>query len=100
MSARDRHRAPGGPLGVGEAEALAEFMAAFSTASRIRLLYALLGIEQTVEELAAVTTLSATVVSQQLRVLRLLRLVRCRRDGRHMRYRLFDEHVAELLAAV
>ena len=73
---------------------------AFATASRLRLLYALVSVERTVEELATTAGLSSTVVSQQLRVLRLLRLVQARRDGRHMRYRLFDDHVADLLAAI
>lgn len=94
------HTPPSAPLGSDEAENLAEFMAAFSTGSRLRLLYALLGVERTVEELAQASELSTSVVSQQLRVLRLLRLVRARRDGRHMRYRLFDNHVVDLLAAI
>lgn len=75
-------------------------MAAFATPSRLKLLFALIGTELTVEELARATILGETVVSQQLRVLRLLRLVAGRREGRHVRYRLFDDHVAELLAAV
>ena len=79
---------------------LPKFMAAFSTASRLRLLFALSTVERTVDELAKATTLSSSAVSQQLRVLRLLHLVRARRDGRHMRYTLFDDHVADLLAAI
>jgi ArsR family transcriptional regulator, nickel/cobalt-responsive transcriptional repressor len=75
-------------------------MAAFATPSRLKLLFALIGVERTVEDLARATALGETVVSQQLRVLRLLRLVARRREGRHIRYRLFDDHVAELLAAV
>ena len=75
-------------------------MSAFSTPSRLKLLYALLGVERTVEELAVSTLLNPNVVSQQLRVLRLLRLAAGRRDGRHIRYRLFDDHVADLLAAI
>jgi len=75
-------------------------MAAFSAPSRLRVLFALAGMERSVEELSDVTCLSPNAISQQLRVLRLLRVVQARRDGRHMRYRLFDEHVADLLAAV
>jgi len=88
------HQAPGGYLPDLEANALAEAMSAFSTPSRLKLLYALLGVERTVEELAASTQLTPNVVSQQLRVLRLLRLGAGRRDGRYIRYRLFDDHVA------
>jgi ArsR family transcriptional regulator len=87
-------------MSVEEAEQIAEFMAAFSAASRLRVLCALSGMERSVEELAEVTGLSPSAVSQQLRVLRLMRVVQARRDGRHMRYRLFDDHVADLLAAV
>jgi ArsR family transcriptional regulator len=87
-------------LGPDEAEGLAELMTAFGTGSRVRLLYGLYGVERTVEELAAATDLTPSVVSQQLRVLRLFRLVKGRRDGRHVRYRLYDDHVADLLAAI
>jgi DNA-binding transcriptional ArsR family regulator len=83
-----------------EAEVLAESMTAFSTQSRLKLLYALMGVERTVEDLAAATSLSPNVVSQQLRVLRLLHLASGRRFGRHIRYRLYDDHVADLLTAI
>ena len=75
-------------------------MTAFATASRLRLLYALYDVERTVEQLAGATQLTASVVSQQLRVLRLFHLVKGRRDGRHVYYRLHDDHVADLLAAI
>jgi DNA-binding transcriptional ArsR family regulator len=88
------------PLPDSEAEELAQAMAAFATASRLKLLYALIGVERTVEDLTDATRLSPNVVSQQLRVLRLLRLASSRRDGRHIRYRLYDTHIVELLAAI
>jgi ArsR family transcriptional regulator, lead/cadmium/zinc/bismuth-responsive transcriptional repressor len=94
------HLPPSRPLDAEEAERLAEIMSAFGTASRVRLLFALYGVERSVEELADATDLPARAVSQQLRVLRLFRLVKSRRDGRHIRYRLADDHVADLLAAI
>lgn len=100
MPRPDDHTPRSVPLSPSEADHLAEFMAAFSAPSRLRLLYALTGVERSVEQLAEVTQLSPGAVSQQLRVLRLLHLVQARRDGRHMRYRLHDEHVADLLTAV
>lgn len=100
MPGREQHGSPSRPLTGQEAEDLAELMTAFATASRLRLLYALYGVERTVEELASATELAPSVVSQQLRVLRLFRLVKGRRDGRHVRYRLYDDHVADLLAAI
>jgi DNA-binding transcriptional ArsR family regulator len=100
VPSREDHPAPSRPLSGQEADDLAELMTAFATASRLRLVYALYGVERTVEELAAATELAPSVVSQQLRVLRLFRLVKGRRDGRHVRYRLHDDHVADLLAAI
>ena len=100
MARADDHDPPGSPMASDEAEELAQFMAAFATASRLQLLYAVYGLERTVEDLAEVTGLSASVVSQQLRVLRLLNLVRSRRDGRHVRYRVYDDHIGDLLAAI
>jgi DNA-binding transcriptional ArsR family regulator len=50
--------------------------------------------------LAARTGMTPNAVSQQLRVLRHLRMVIARREGRTARYRLHDEHIADLLAAV
>src|SRR5215211_3832667 len=75
-------------------------MSVFATESRVRLLFALLDDQRSVEELAEVVEMEASAVSQQLRVLRQLRFVVAERDGRRMRYRLHDDHVADLLAAV
>jgi ArsR family transcriptional regulator, nickel/cobalt-responsive transcriptional repressor len=79
---------------------MAEAMSVFATESRVRLLYALLEEERSVDELAEVVAMDPSAVSQQLRVMRQLRFVIADRDGRRMRYRLHDDHVAELLAAV
>jgi DNA-binding transcriptional ArsR family regulator len=100
MPRREEHLSPARPLGKGEADRLAERMAAFATASRLKLLYALIGRELAVEELATSAGLAPNAVSQQLRVLRHLRLVAARRDGRRILYRLHDEHLVELLAAI
>jgi DNA-binding transcriptional ArsR family regulator len=83
-----------------EAEGLAEALRAFGSASRLKLLWALLDGEQTVEALAAAAGMEQSAVSHQLRLLRQQRLVAVRRDGRHGYYRLFDHHLPELLAAL
>ena len=88
------------PLGDGEAERLAERMAAFATSSRLKLLYALVPGELAVDELATRAGLSPNAVSQQLRVLRHLRLVAPRRDGRRVVYRLHDTHLIDLLGSI
>ncbi len=100
MPSPQRHQPAGSPLSDIEAEDLAHAMAAFTTPSRLKLLYGLIGVEKTVEELAGVTGLNPNLVSQQLRVLRLLRLAIGRRDGRHIRYRVYDAHVVELLESI
>ena len=69
-------------------------------ASRLRLLWALIDGEQTVEALAGAVSMEQSAVSHQLRLLRQQRLVAVRRDGRHGYYRLFDHHMPELLAAL
>ena len=94
------HGAAERPLSAEEAETLAEAMRAFGTASRLRLLWAMLAGERTVEELSEATGLAASATSQQLRLLRQGRLVTVRRAGRNAFYRLHDDHVADLLTAI
>jgi DNA-binding transcriptional ArsR family regulator len=100
MPEPSQHRDAGRPLGLEEAERLAEALRAFGSASRLRLLWALIDRERTVEQLAAVIDMEQSAVSHQLRLLRQQRLVAVRRDGRHAHYRLFDHHLPDLLAAL
>ena len=94
------HSSASRPLEAHEAEELAETMRAFGSASRLRLLVALVDGERTVEQLAGAAGLEMSATSHQLRILRSLRLVRVRRQGRHAYYALHDSHVADLLVAV
>lgn len=75
-------------------------MAAFAAPSRLRLLYALIDGELTVDQLAAQCEMTATAASQQLRVLRQLHAVQVRREGRRAHYRLHDHHMVDLLTAI
>ncbi|MFL5972338.1 MAG: ArsR/SmtB family transcription factor [Gaiellaceae bacterium] len=100
MPHRSEHRDTGRPLSAAESDSLADSMRAFGTGSRLRLLWAMLGGEQTVEELVELTGLASSSASHQLRLLRHGRLVAVRRVGRHAYYRLHDHHVAELLQAI
>jgi DNA-binding transcriptional ArsR family regulator len=88
------------PLGVEEAEDLAETLKALASAGRLRVLVELLAGDRTVEQLAAAAGLSLSATSHHLRLLRTLRLVRARRDGRNVVYALHDHHLVDLLAAV
>jgi DNA-binding transcriptional ArsR family regulator len=93
--------APGAsPLSAGDVTVLCRSMRAFSTASRVRLLYALLERERTVAELARAAAITESSASHQLRMLRRAHLVAAEPAGRHVRYRLYDHHVAELLVAI
>src|SRR5215217_5770035 len=94
------HDSAGRALSIDEAEALADAMRAFGAGSRLRLLWAILEGERTVEDLSAATGLENSATSHQLRLLRHTRLVTVRRAGRHAYYRLHDHHVGELLAAI
>ena len=94
------HSAAERRIGAHEASEIAAAMGAFGTESRIRLLYALLERERSVDELAEIVEMEPSAVSQQLRILRQLRFVVAEREGRRRRYRLHDDHVAELLAAI
>src|SRR5215211_8242638 len=97
MPRPDEHLSAVRPLAAGEAERVAERMAAFATGSRVKLLYALLAGDGQVDELAQRTGMTPNAVSQQLRVLRHLQMVAATREGRGMHYRLHDEHIADLL---
>ncbi|MDL5156494.1 ArsR/SmtB family transcription factor [Actinomycetospora termitidis] len=82
------------PAGV---EAIARTMHALSTPSRVQLLLRLRVEPRTVGELVEDVGMEQSAVSHQLRVLRHLGLVVGERAGRQIRYRLHDDHVAQLL---
>jgi ArsR family transcriptional regulator, nickel/cobalt-responsive transcriptional repressor len=94
------HASPARPLEEDEAVELAATLKAIGSPPRLLLLTELLAAKRTVEELATAAELSLSGTSHNLRILRNLRLVRGRREGRHVRYELYDHHVAELLAAI
>ena len=79
------------------AERVAQTMQALATASRVRLLAQLRHGTRTVGELADGAGMEPSAVSHQLRLLRHLGLVVGRRDGRHVRYALHDQHIATVL---
>jgi DNA-binding transcriptional ArsR family regulator len=66
-------------------------------ATRVRLLWTLLGGELSVGELVAMTGKSQTGVSQHLAKLRMARLVQTRRQGTQVFYRVDSDHVRQLV---
>jgi DNA-binding transcriptional ArsR family regulator len=66
-------------------------------ATRIRILWALIGRELSVNQLAGEVGKLPAAVSQHLAKLRMTRLVQTRREGTQVFYRLENEHVAQLV---
>jgi DNA-binding transcriptional ArsR family regulator len=77
---------------------LAELFKALGDPTRVRILSALAGAEVCVGDLADALAMSQSAVSHQLRYLRETSLVATRRDGKHVFYRLDDDHVRGLFA--
>ena len=65
--------------------------------TRIKILYALMGRELCVADIAEATETSQSAVSHQLRTLKQSHLVKFRRDGRNILYSLADDHVYTML---
>ena len=81
-----------------DVERLADVFRLLADPGRVRILAALLEAgEVCVHDLASVSRMSESSVSQALRLLRAHRVVATRRSGRHVCYRLDDSHVRMLL---
>ncbi len=76
---------------------LAATFRALSDASRAKIVYSLLQQELCTCDLALITGISESAVSQHLRLLRQLRLVKSRREGKMVYYSLDDAHIRILL---
>jgi ArsR family transcriptional regulator, lead/cadmium/zinc/bismuth-responsive transcriptional repressor len=85
-------------LDLQTARALAAIFAALSDPTRLRIVSMLGEREVCVGELVEILGVEQSAISHQLRDMRRQRLVRCRQDGRHVYYRLDDEHVRFLYA--
>ena len=76
---------------------LSELFRVFGDSTRIKILYALMGRELCVADIAEATETSQSAVSHQLRTLKQSHLVKFRRDGRNILYSLADDHVYTML---
>lgn len=88
-------QAPG--LDAGSIADMAQTLHALGTPSRLGILLRLRHGPCSVGDLAHDVGMEQSAVSHQLRVLRHLGLITGSRDGKHVRYRLYDAHVAALL---
>jgi DNA-binding transcriptional ArsR family regulator len=80
------------------ADMVVEVFRMLADATRVQLLWALIGGELKVNDLAERVGKPAPSVSQHLAKLRMARLVRTRRDGTQVFYRLENDHVRQLVA--
>ena len=82
-----------------ESVSLAELFRLLGDPTRVRILYVLVEAgELCVHDIAVAVDTTETKVSQAMRLLRGAGVVRNRRDGRHVFYRLDDDHVRTVLA--
>jgi ArsR family transcriptional regulator, nickel/cobalt-responsive transcriptional repressor len=88
---------PPAALDASSAAMIAETLQALASPNRLRILTRLRQSPCTVTDLSAAVGMEQSAVSNQLRLLRALGLVSGDRAGRNIVYRLFDNHVAQLL---
>ena len=86
-----------GALPAEQAELAAEVFRMLADSTRVRLLWAMLDKEMSVNELADLGGKPAPSVSQHLAKLPMARLVRTRREGTQVFYRVENDHVARLV---
>jgi DNA-binding transcriptional ArsR family regulator len=92
-----RARLLDGMLDEGAARDLAAIFSALGDPTRARIVSGLLQDELCTCDLAELTGITESAVSQHLRILRALRLVKSRRAGKQVFHSLDDAHVALLL---
>jgi DNA-binding transcriptional ArsR family regulator len=88
------------PLSNEKAQRMAEFIGFLADPNRLRILSILAEQELCVGDLATAVGMNESAVSHQLRILRTIRLVSSRKQGRHVFYRLLDDHVFDFYQAV
>ena len=96
ISADDVRAARSCMLDSDTAKKLAGIFRALGDPTRLRLISALAQREFCVGDLTAALEMEQSAVSHQLSDMRDLQLVRSRKEGRHVYYRLDDEHVYDL----
>jgi len=82
--------------GDSEFEVAVELFKVLADSTRLRIIWALLHGEHSVNELADHVGVKPAAVSQQLAKLRLAHLVLTRRDGNHVFYALENDHIEAL----
>ncbi len=96
----DANPSPTETLTVEKAQRMSEFLGFLADTNRLRMLSILAAGEMCVGDLAAALGMNESAVSHQLRTLRALRLVNFHKQGRHVFYRLHDQHILSFYQAV
>ena len=76
---------------------ISDFFDALGNPTRIKMLMAIMDVELCTCDLSAITGLSTSAISHQLRILKDRKIVSYRKEGKNAFYRLDDEHIAEIL---
>jgi len=84
-------------LCIEDCQRAAAMFSALGDPNRLRLLGLLIGREMCVTEIAALLEDNLPAVSQRLKLLRSERIVSYRREGKHVYYRLDDQHIVLLI---
>src|SRR5882762_10101740 len=84
-------------LPADQVDLVVEVFRMLADATRVQVLWALIGREMSVNDLAVHVGKPAPSVSQHLAKLRMARLVRTRRDGTSIFYSLDNDHVGQLV---
>ena len=80
-----------------QVDLVVEVFRMLADATRVQVLWALVGRERSVNDLATHVKKPASSVSQHLAKLRMARLVRTRREGTTIYYSLDNDHIAQLV---
>lgn len=80
-----------------EVSDIADFFKVFGDQTRLKILYLLAGGEANVNTISGKLSISASVASQHLKVLRMSRLVSCRKEKKNVFYSLNDDHINKIL---
>ena len=94
------HKPLGATLNEHELDHAARMFRALGDIERLRLIALLARGPACVTELATAENETLSTISQRLRVLRNEDLIVRERHGKHIHYRLADEHIAELVSNV
>jgi len=87
-------------LPADKAKQMAEVFGVLADPNRLRLISALFSQELCVCDLAALTKMTESAVSHQLRLLKAMRLVSYRREGKNVYYSLADNHIVNLYSSL